>query len=83
MFPTVGGSAFFGRAKNDGKFRKTHLRLPKTAQSPQVVGVAGPALAGFFCYFFLGKQKKVRMLAVGTNRAYSTIKATQGWLGFT
>ena len=57
MCPTIGGSAFFGRAKNDGMFRKTNLRLSKTAQSPQVAGVAGRT-AFFFVTFFWASKKK-------------------------
>ena len=30
--PDAGGSAFFGRTKNDGTNRKTHANLSKTAQ---------------------------------------------------
>ena len=44
--PDAGGSAFFGRTKNDGNNRKTNPNLSKTAQFPQVVGVAG-----FYRYF--------------------------------
>jgi len=32
--PDAGGSAFFGRTKNDGNNRKTNPNLSKTAQFP-------------------------------------------------
>jgi len=32
--PDAGGSAFFGRMKNDGNNRKTNQNLSKTAQFP-------------------------------------------------
>ena len=54
--PDAGGSAFFGRTKNDGNKRKTNPYLSKTAQFPQVVGVAGRTALFFGTFFWASKE---------------------------